>query len=224
MICRLCILLVAVLLAMPSGARLTFTQKLQKKATVRLMQDKELDLLVNGREADIVGNESYTTSPTKTQTNTAPQQTKTTATTIGSNLTQPKSNTQQTKPVTPQTPTHNQHQPQTSTPTSTAVHPAVVKRATTKYTTAVGYRVKIYMGGSTRQDRETAQNVGKEFKNLFPGTSVYMHFVSPHWICTAGDFLSQSEATAFIKKIKETSRFNTVGMTVVKSKVKVPVK
>ena len=42
------------MLAMPASARLTFTQRIQQKsgAKVLLRQDKDIDLLVNGREAD----------------------------------------------------------------------------------------------------------------------------------------------------------------------------
>ena len=36
-----------------ANAKLTFTEKLRKKATVILNQDKTIDLLVNGREPDI---------------------------------------------------------------------------------------------------------------------------------------------------------------------------
>ncbi len=84
-----------------------------------------------------------------------------------------------------------------------------------------GYRVKFFTGSGTREGKEEAQLKGREFKRLFPHVSVYMHFVSPHWICTAGDFATQTEAYEFIKEVKEEGSARTSEMIVVKSKVKI---
>lgn len=212
MLFRLTTLVLVATLTLPAVARLTFTQRLQKKASVTLRQDKTIDLLVNGREPEVTENKQHS-APVAPAHNVTPAKPSTTAVKKpeAAQSTAPK-----TQPTTPLTPS-------ATTSTAITVHPAVAAPTTT-YTTAQGYRVKVYMGGSTRQDKETAQNVGKEFKNLFPNVSVYMHFVSPHWICTAGDFYTYVEAMAFIKKVKESGKFNAAGMTVVKSKIKVPVK
>ncbi len=84
-----------------------------------------------------------------------------------------------------------------------------------------GYRVKFFTGSGTREGKEEAQLKGREFKRLFPNVSVYMHFVSPHWICTAGDFATQAEAYEFIREVKEEGSVRTSEMIVVKSKVKI---
>ena len=68
---------------------------------------------------------------------------------------------------------------------------------------------------------KVGQRKGREFKNCFPHISVYMHFVSPHWICTAGDFQTQTEAYEFIKEIRGTGLVQTSEMIVVKSRIKI---
>ena len=83
--------------------------------------------------------------------------------------------------------------------------------------------MKFFTGGSSRADKENAQAAGREFKRLFPDTPVYMHFVSPHWICVAGDFVNKEDADAFIGRVRESGQFKAAGMTVMKSRVKVPV-
>lgn len=185
------ILVLALMLALPASARLTFTQRLQQKAKVQLKQDKELDLLVNGREPEPVP------APKP-----APKQ----------NPVPPKSAAPAKKqnPVAPTT-------------------PAVTKKTENvggrpiAYTTQIGWRVKFFVGGGSRADKENAQQAGHDFKRVFPDVPVYMHFVSPHWICVAGDFVNKEDADALIRKIKASGLLGTKGMTVVKSRVKVPI-
>lgn len=166
-----------------ANAKLTFTEKLRKKATVILNQDKTIDLLVNGREPDInVVLHDTISKPEKA--------TKHDFNTKG----QPSSVVSDKKPST-----------------------GSVKN----YHYGQGYRVKFFTGGSTRTDKELAQRKGREFKNCFPHISVYMHFVSPHWICTAGDFQTQTEAYEFIKEIRGTGLVQTSEMIVVKSRIKI---
>lgn len=164
-----------------ANAKLTFTEKLRKKATVILNQDKTIDLLVNGREPDINVVLHDTISKhekaTKHDLNTKPS----------SVISNKKPSTSSVK---------NYHYGQ-------------------------GYRVKFFTEGSTRADKELAQRKGREFKNCFPHISVYMHFVSPHWICTAGDFQTQTEAYEFIKEIRGTGLVQTSEMIVVKSRIKI---
>ncbi|MBP5360711.1 MAG: hypothetical protein J6129_04430 [Bacteroidaceae bacterium] len=196
-------LLVAVL--MSASARLTFTQRLQMKSgnRVHLKQDKDIDRLVDGREAEpVAAVSSAVPASTKvakpaqpTQPNIVKPSAQGNISTLASNL--------------PSQPTVAPTQTKTTKPTA--------------YTTRTGWRVKFFTGGSSRVDKENAQAAGREFKKLFPDTPVYMHFVSPHWICVAGDFVNKEDADAFIGRVRESRQFNTAGMTVMKSRVKVPV-
>lgn len=195
----------AMMLAVPASARLTFTQRLQQKAgaKVQLRQDKDIDLLVNGREADPVVVTTPTAKPV-VKTNQA--------------------TTQRTATTTPARTNTNSLMSKPEPAATTATTPARVNAGkSTAYTTRAGWRVKFFTGGSSRVDKENAQAAGREFKRQFPETPVYMHFVSPHWICVAGDFVNKEDADAFIAKVRSTGQFNTAGMTVMKSRVKVPV-
>lgn len=95
--------------------------------------------------------------------------------------------------------------------------------APTAYTTTSGWRVRFYMGGSSRAEKESAQAAGRAFKSMFPDVPVYMHFMSPHWVCVAGDFLTRAEAEAFIHRARAVPGVRASSMSVIKSKVKVPV-
>ena len=214
----------AMMLAMPASARLTFTQRIQQKsgAKVLLRQDKDIDLLVNGREAD--------PAPVPAAAPAKPAAKPTAAKPTAAKPTTPKSTT---------TPAHNAPstllaKPENTAPTSTTATtattaptataaPKTTAPKSTAYTTRAGWRVKFFTGGSSRADKENAQAAGREFKRLFPDTPVYMHFVSPHWICVAGDFVNKEDADAFIGRVRESGQFKAAGMTVMKSRVKVPV-
>ena len=194
---RLYLFMLLVAVIMSASARLTFTQRLQMKSAnrIHLRQDKDIDRLVDGREAEPV----VATAPSvPASTNVA-------------KTAQPT----QAKPVV---------KGNISTLASSTTTPTQTKTSKpTAYTTRAGWRVKFFTGGSSRVDKENAQAAGREFKRLFPDTPVYMHFVSPHWICVAGDFVNKEDADAFISRVRESRQFNTAGMTVMKSRVKVPI-
>lgn len=95
--------------------------------------------------------------------------------------------------------------------------------APTAYTTTSGWRVRFYMGGSSRTEKANAQAAGRAFKNMFPDVPVYMHFMSPHWVCVAGDFLTRAEAEAFIRRARSMPGVRASSMSIIKSRVKVPV-
>ena len=194
---RLYLFMLLVAVIMSASARITFTQRLQMKSAnrIHLRQDKDIDRLVDGREAEPV----VATAPSvPASTNVA-------------KTAQPT----QAKPVV---------KGNISTLASSTTTPTQTKTSKpTAYTTRAGWRVKFFTGGSSRVDKENAQAAGREFKRFFPDTPVYMHFVSPHWICVAGDFVNKEDADAFISRVREARQFNTAGMTVMKSRVKVPI-
>ncbi len=69
-------------------------------------------------------------------------------------------------------------------------------------TTITGYRVQVYSGGNTRDDRNNAERIGREIKAKFPELPIYVHFYSPRWICRAGNFKTYQEADNVLKDIK----------------------
>lgn len=80
-----------------------------------------------------------------------------------------------------------------------------------------GYRIQVYLGGNTRKGKTEAQMMKERVKGFFPELSVYAGFLSPHWICRAGDFRTVEEATEYLQKMRETGRFNEA--VIVKSKI-----
>lgn len=64
-----------------------------------------------------------------------------------------------------------------------------------------GYRVQVFAGGNTREDRAKANEVGAKLKNQIPGLPIYVHFYSPRWCCRCGNFLNQEEATKMLKRL-----------------------
>lgn len=65
-----------------------------------------------------------------------------------------------------------------------------------------GYRVQVYAGGNSRNDKTKAERIGNEIKAAFPGQPVYVHFYSPRWICRMGNFRTYEEAQAMLSRVK----------------------
>lgn len=82
-----------------------------------------------------------------------------------------------------------------------------------------GFRIQIFSGGNSRQDKLNASNYAQRSKSFFPNMEVYTGFVSPHWMCRVGDFTTREEAIEVLNQMRETGRFPEA--VVVKSKVNV---
>lgn len=65
-----------------------------------------------------------------------------------------------------------------------------------------GYRVQVYAGGNSRNDKAKAERIGNEIKALFPGQPVYVHFYSPRWICRMGNYRTYEEGQAMLTRVK----------------------
>ena len=66
-----------------------------------------------------------------------------------------------------------------------------------------GYRIQVFAGGNTRDDRAKAQDMGAKIKAKYPGHPVYVHFYSPRWCCRFGNFRNQEAATKLLKQVKK---------------------
>lgn len=67
----------------------------------------------------------------------------------------------------------------------------------------MGYRIQVFAGANTREDRAKAQEVGAKLKVDVPGQPVYVHFYSPRWCCRFGNYRRQDDANDMLKKIKK---------------------
>jgi len=65
-----------------------------------------------------------------------------------------------------------------------------------------GYRVQVFAGGSSREDRVQAEKAKAVMKTNFPNLPVYTHFYSPRWICRIGNFKDYDEANKILKQVK----------------------
>ena len=76
------------------------------------------------------------------------------------------------------------------------------KKVMRKSYKVTGYRVQVYAGGNSRNDRLKAEQTGNNIKMKFPDQPVYVHFYSPRWICRMGNFKSLAEAQKVLAKVK----------------------
>lgn len=65
-----------------------------------------------------------------------------------------------------------------------------------------GYRIQVFSGGNSRNDRQKAEKAGVDMKRMFPNEPIYVHFYSPSWKCRMGNYRSASEAQRFLKQVK----------------------
>jgi hypothetical protein len=164
-----------------ADAQSTFTERLQKSNTgegkISVTQDKSIDELVNGSPAI---KQPQKEKPEQKPTVAATPKDK--DTTAATEKAAPKENEAQT----------------VITPDSVDVHKKVMKGVK-----VTGYRVQVFAGGNSRNDRMKAERTGENIKSLFPGEPIYVHFYSPRWICRMGNYRTYEEAHEVLKKVKQ---------------------
>lgn len=65
-----------------------------------------------------------------------------------------------------------------------------------------GYRVQAFAGRNSKADRLKAEEVGNAIKMKYPDQPVYVHFYSPRWICRVGNYRSYEEASKMLHLIQ----------------------
>lgn len=91
----------------------------------------------------------------------------------------------------------------------------------TRYRTkASGYRIQIFTGGNSHNDKAHAIEMAEKCRKLFPELSVYPRFVSPRWICRVGDFRTHEDAVKYAGKIR--AKRITTEVRIVKCEVLLP--
>lgn len=68
---------------------------------------------------------------------------------------------------------------------------------------AKGFRIQVFTGGNSRNDKAAANSMSIKIKKAFPELSTYVHFQSPHWICRTGDFRNRQDADRYAAKIRK---------------------
>ena len=124
----------------------------------------------------------------------------------------------------PAQPAPKPNKPKSETPDKQPVQPVVQVPVATRDTVSAakrpykttGYRVQVFAGGNTRDDRQKATEIGRSMETLFPGDAVYVHFYSPRWICRIGNFLTYEEAH---ERMLEIRKLGYSSATIVKGKI-----
>ena len=187
-----------------ADAQSSFTQRLQQskngEGKITVTQDKAIDELVNGPAV----------VPARPKTNTTTTQQKPAEKKEKDNNTatnQEKDKKQEPKIVIVE---HND---------STASEgPNEIQKKIMKGVKVAGYRVQVFAGGNTRNDRLKAERIGSEIKGLFPGVPVYVHFYSPRWICRMGNYRTYEEAHEVLERVKNNGYQSAI---IVKGKITV---
>ena len=189
-----------------ADAQSSFTQRLQQSKSgegkITVTQDKAIDELVNGPQTVAAP------AKPKTNTNTQPKQTEKKEKDKDNNTaTNQDKKTEQPKVVVAE---HND-----SIATDA---PEEIQKKVMKGVKMAGYRVQVFAGGNTRNDRIKAERIGSEIKGLFPGVPVYVHFYSPRWICRMGNYRTYEEAHAVLQRVKNNGYQSAI---IVKGKITV---
>jgi len=83
----------------------------------------------------------------------------------------------------------------------------------------MGFRVQVFEGGSSRQDRSKAERIGGALRQLFPTEAVYVHFSKPRWVCRIGDFTTLEDAQQMLAEVRKSGYPNA---TILRDRVNVP--
>ena len=142
-----------------ADAQSTFTQRLQQsnqgEGKVTVKQSKEIDNLVNGPTNGTSSSQSQTTTNRKQQEKEKEQ-----------------TATKQEKKEIKQTLVQSETRDSIDVSDSSEDNHKKVMRGYK----INGYRVQVFAGGNSRNDRIKAERIGSEIKSLFPGVPVYVHF------------------------------------------------
>ena len=183
------------------------------KGVVTVNQSKAIDELVNGKPVQAT-EKKPTAQDDKTKTKTTPQPQKTPTDTQHKNTEHPqRENTPTPQHENTKEGTHANNAKEGNHANNAAkaenkkeeTEMPIVdmrKKVMRKSYKVTGYRVQVYAGGNSRNDRLKAEQTGNNIKMKFPDQPVYVHFYSPRWICRMGNFRNLGEAQKVLAKVK----------------------
>ena len=187
-----------------ADAQSSFTQRLQKsnqgEGHITVTQDKAIDELVNG-PATTAATTTAPATPKNTQKQTEKKENNTATNTNQDRKTEPKVQVVAERPDT-----------------VNIDSPEEIQKKIMKGVKVAGYRVQVFAGGNSRNDRIKAERIGSEIKGLFPEVPVYVHFYSPRWICRMGNYRTYEEAHEVLQRVKNNGYQSAI---IVKGKITV---
>ena len=192
-------------------AQSSFTQRLQQSKSgegkITVTQDKAIDELVNGPVTTAATQAATTGTTTPVHPKNTQKQTEKKENNTATNTNQNKDTKPKVQPVVAE-----------RTDTVSLDAPEEIQKKIMKGTKVAGYRVQVFAGGNSRNDRIKAERIGSEIKGLFPGEPVYVHFYSPRWICRMGNYRTYEEAHAVLQRVKNNGYQSAI---IVKGKITV---
>ena len=214
---RLFVITLAALLGMATHMKAqSFTQHIQQHTkdtgTVTVVQSKDIDELVNS--ADVSGhkqvNPAKTANPSSPSKQTSPSAATTTHPNSHSNHAATNNEHKHGNEAAANNKKEEHSARENNNSTASGKQEAETDIPTVDMRKKIplrsykvnGYRVQVFAGGNSRNDRVKAQKAGSDVKMAYPDP-VYVHFYSPRWICRMGNFRTYEEARAVLKGVKK---------------------
>lgn len=186
----------------------SYTQHLQERkpghGNVNVTQSKEIDDLVNNANVSAQKREPVDTSKGNKTGNT----TKSSVSASTNKNTNTPQHNESNKPNHEQAASaHNNATNSAHKTTETAekeepvvdTHKKVMRRSYK----VNGYRVQVFAGGNSRNDKLKAEQAGNAVKRAMPDQPVYVHFYSPRWICRVGNYRTYEEANNVLRQVQK---------------------
>ena len=74
-----------------------------------------------------------------------------------------------------------------------------------------GFRIQIYAGTGS-EGNANAKKMQARARQAFPGLSAYVSLNGPRWVCRLGDFQTNQEAQAFLRRVRSSGISKTVSI------------
>ena len=74
-----------------------------------------------------------------------------------------------------------------------------------------GFRIQIYQGTGS-EGQANAKKMQARARQAFPGFSTYVSLNGPRWVCRIGDFQTNEEAQAFLRRVRSSGISKTVSI------------
>ena len=79
-----------------------------------------------------------------------------------------------------------------------------------------GYRVQVFRGGNSKNDRQQAEAASSKIKNAYPDEDIYVEFFSPDWTCRVGNYREIEDARRMRDQLR---KMGFDAATIVKGKI-----
>ena len=133
-------------------------------------------------------------------------------------------NAQTAAPKQPEKATTSTKSQPITQPTTKAVTPKEENNGGTQDTDSItykryrttGYRVQVFRGGNSKNDRQQAEAASSKIKKAYPDEDIYVEFFSPDWTCRVGNYREIEDARRMRDQLR---KMGFDAATIVKGKI-----